>query len=159
MALDSSNAALRVGIIRLVGRQGQLLNKIGIGLVALDGAHAAQDVTHGPKVSPRLCIACRALARAAYRVDHLGIFPRRASPERPVVDGQRFLLYLSRLSETAITAADFPRGRGIGQSRAAVRAYCSPTLVLLALDWADGNRDDLLGIAIERTPGPACGPR
>jgi len=42
--------------------------------------------------------------------------------------------------------------------RTAVRAYCSMTLVLLALDWADGNRDDFLGFAIERTPGPACGP-
>ena len=37
--------------------------------------------------------------------------------------------------------------------RTAIRAYCSPTLVLLALDWADGDRDDFLGFAIERTPG------
>ena len=37
--------------------------------------------------------------------------------------------------------------------RTAVHAYCSPTLVLLALDWADGDRDDFLGFAIERTPG------
>ena len=37
--------------------------------------------------------------------------------------------------------------------RTAVRAYCSPTLVLLALDWADGDRDDVLGFAVERTPG------
>ena len=37
--------------------------------------------------------------------------------------------------------------------RTAVRAYCSPTLVLLALDWADGDRDDFLGLAVERTPG------
>jgi hypothetical protein len=35
--------------------------------------------------------------------------------------------------------------------RTAVRAYRSPTLVLLALDWAD--RDDFLGLAVERTPG------
>ncbi|MGZ6210946.1 MAG: hypothetical protein ACXWNU_00855 [Candidatus Binataceae bacterium] len=33
----------------------------------------------------------------------------------------------------------------------AVRAYCSPALVLLAFDWADGDRDDFLGFAIERT--------
>jgi hypothetical protein len=40
--------------------------------------------------------------------------------------------------------------------RTAVRAYCSPTLVLLALDRADGARD-FLGFAMERTlPG---GPR
>jgi hypothetical protein len=37
--------------------------------------------------------------------------------------------------------------------RTAVRAYCSPTLVLLALDWADGDRDDFLGFAVERAPG------
>ena len=37
--------------------------------------------------------------------------------------------------------------------RVNVRAYCSPTLVLLALDWADGARDDFLGFAIRRTPG------
>jgi hypothetical protein len=37
--------------------------------------------------------------------------------------------------------------------RTAVRAYCSPMLVLLALDWADGDRHDFLGFAVERTPG------
>jgi hypothetical protein len=37
--------------------------------------------------------------------------------------------------------------------RTAVRAYCSPTLVLLALDWADGDRADFHGFAVERTPG------
>jgi hypothetical protein len=40
--------------------------------------------------------------------------------------------------------------------RTGVRAYCSPTLILLALDWADGDRD-FLGFAMERTP--ACGTR
>jgi phosphatidylserine/phosphatidylglycerophosphate/cardiolipin synthase-like enzyme len=35
-----------------------------------------------------------------------------------------------------------------------VRSYTSPTLVLLAYDWADGHdRVDFLGFAIERTPG------
>ena len=34
------------------------------------------------------------------------------------------------------------------------RAYTSPTLVLLAMDWADGaDRDDFLGFAILRSPG------
>jgi phosphatidylserine/phosphatidylglycerophosphate/cardiolipin synthase-like enzyme len=34
------------------------------------------------------------------------------------------------------------------------RAYCSPTVVLLAMDWPEGNqRDDFLGFAIQRTPG------
>ena len=34
------------------------------------------------------------------------------------------------------------------------RAYLSPTLVLLAMDWPDGaNRPDFLGFAIRRTPG------
>ena len=34
------------------------------------------------------------------------------------------------------------------------RAYLSPTLVLLAMDWPDGvNRLDFLGFAIRRTPG------
>lgn len=37
--------------------------------------------------------------------------------------------------------------------RVKVRSYCSPTLVLLALDWADGARKDFLGFAISRTPG------
>jgi phosphatidylserine/phosphatidylglycerophosphate/cardiolipin synthase-like enzyme len=38
--------------------------------------------------------------------------------------------------------------------RAAARAFLSPTLVLLAFDWAAGkNRDDFLGFAIERRPG------
>jgi hypothetical protein len=35
--------------------------------------------------------------------------------------------------------------------RTAVRAYCSPTLVLVASDWADEDRD-FLGFAMERTP-------
>ena len=35
-----------------------------------------------------------------------------------------------------------------------MKAYLSPTLVLLALDWPDGgSRDDFLGFAISRTPG------
>ncbi|AOR71019.1 phospholipase [Burkholderia stabilis] len=35
-----------------------------------------------------------------------------------------------------------------------VRSYLSPTLVLLAFDWADAQlRDDFLGFAIRRTPG------
>ena len=35
-----------------------------------------------------------------------------------------------------------------------VKSYESPTLVLLAYDWPDGdNREDFLGFAIERTPG------
>jgi len=38
--------------------------------------------------------------------------------------------------------------------RTAVRPSCSPTLVLLALDWADEDRD-FLGFAMVRTP--ACG--
>lgn len=34
------------------------------------------------------------------------------------------------------------------------RAYLSPTLVLLAMDWSDGEaRQDFLGFAIRRTPG------
>ncbi len=34
------------------------------------------------------------------------------------------------------------------------KAYRSPSLVLLAMDWADGqNRQDFLGFAIKRTPG------
>src|SRR5262244_3778156 len=34
------------------------------------------------------------------------------------------------------------------------RAYLSPTLVLLAMDWPDGAaRQDFLGFAIRRTPG------
>jgi len=34
------------------------------------------------------------------------------------------------------------------------RAFLSPTLVLLAMDWTDGaDRDDFLGFAIKRTPG------
>ena len=35
--------------------------------------------------------------------------------------------------------------------RTTVRAYCSPTLVLLALEWADEDRD-FLGFGMERTP-------
>lgn len=35
-----------------------------------------------------------------------------------------------------------------------VKVYRSPSLVLLAFDWADGaSRDDFLGFAIRRTPG------
>ena len=35
-----------------------------------------------------------------------------------------------------------------------VRAYLSPSLVLLAMDWPDGaTRNDFLGFAIRRTPG------
>src|SRR5262249_52837149 len=39
---------LFVGLFGLVGRPRQLLNDVGIGLVALDGTHAAQDVTRSP---------------------------------------------------------------------------------------------------------------
>jgi len=36
----------------------------------------------------------------------------------------------------------------------AVKAYRSPSLILLAIDWLDGeSRDDFLGFAIRRTPG------
>src|SRR5215468_4971795 len=36
----------------------------------------------------------------------------------------------------------------------AVKTYRSPTLVLLAFDWPEGDaRADFLGFAIERTPG------
>jgi phosphatidylserine/phosphatidylglycerophosphate/cardiolipin synthase-like enzyme len=39
-------------------------------------------------------------------------------------------------------------------ARATIRPYLSPTLVLLALDWADGAaRPDFLGFAISRAPG------
>jgi phosphatidylserine/phosphatidylglycerophosphate/cardiolipin synthase-like enzyme len=39
-------------------------------------------------------------------------------------------------------------------SKVRLRPYCSPTLVLLALDWGDGKgRDDFLGFAIKRSPG------
>ena len=35
-----------------------------------------------------------------------------------------------------------------------IKAYTSPTLVLLAFDWAGGaNRNDFLGFAIKRVPG------
>src|SRR4051812_45502034 len=35
-----------------------------------------------------------------------------------------------------------------------VRAYCSPTLVLLAMDWPNGSKhSDFLGFAIRRSPG------
>lgn len=37
--------------------------------------------------------------------------------------------------------------------KAKVRPFHSPTLVLLALDWPDGNRPDFLGFAISRSPG------
>jgi len=41
---------------------------------------------------------------------------------------------------------------------ASARAYTSPTLVLLAMDWADGaTADDFLGFAILRAPGFAKG--
>ena len=34
------------------------------------------------------------------------------------------------------------------------KSYCSPSLVLLAMDWPDGEtRKDFLGFAIRRTPG------
>lgn len=39
-------------------------------------------------------------------------------------------------------------------AKAKVRAFVSPTCVLLALDWAEGkDRQDFLGFAIRRTPG------
>lgn len=39
-------------------------------------------------------------------------------------------------------------------STVTIRAFLSPTLVLLAFDWPDGaRRDDFLGFAIQRTPG------
>jgi hypothetical protein len=39
-------------------------------------------------------------------------------------------------------------------SKATVRAYTSPTLVLLAMNWADGaDHNDFLGFAILRSPG------
>jgi hypothetical protein len=38
-------------------------------------------------------------------------------------------------------------------TKAKIRPFCSPTLVLLALDWPDGNRRDFLGFAISRAPG------
>jgi hypothetical protein len=39
-------------------------------------------------------------------------------------------------------------------AKAKVRAYLSPTLVLLAFDWEEGSsRTDFLGFAISRTPG------
>jgi len=39
-----------------------------------------------------------------------------------------------------------------------VRAYCSPTLVLLAFDWPKGaTRTDFLGFAVRRTPGFRAG--
>src|SRR5258707_13829033 len=39
-------------------------------------------------------------------------------------------------------------------SATVVRAYASPTCVLLAFDWAEGaSYPDFLGFAIERTPG------
>jgi PLD-like domain len=38
--------------------------------------------------------------------------------------------------------------------KATARAFLSPTLVLLAMDWEDGaQRNDFLGFAIKRTPG------
>jgi len=39
-------------------------------------------------------------------------------------------------------------------SKVTVRACTSPTLVLLAMDWADGaDHSDFLGFAILRSPG------
>ena len=39
-------------------------------------------------------------------------------------------------------------------SRVKARAYASPTLALLAMDWADGGKTpDFLGFAILRNPG------
>jgi len=39
-------------------------------------------------------------------------------------------------------------------NKATIRAYTSPTLVLLAMDWSDGaQHDDFLGFAILRSPG------
>ena len=38
-------------------------------------------------------------------------------------------------------------------SKVKIRPYCSPTLVLLAFDWPDGDRRDFLGFAIQRSPG------
>jgi hypothetical protein len=38
-------------------------------------------------------------------------------------------------------------------SKVKIRPYCSPTLVLLAFDWPDGDRRDFLGFAILRSPG------
>jgi hypothetical protein len=50
-------------------------------------------------------------------------------------------------------------GRAVG-SKVAVRAYTSPTLVLLAMDWPEGNNHpDFLGFAILRAPGFAKGER
>src|SRR5262245_39503385 len=50
---------LVVGIFGFVGRPRELLNDVGIGLVALDSAHTAQYFTHGPKVFARPRILCR----------------------------------------------------------------------------------------------------
>src|SRR5438477_12984487 len=39
-------------------------------------------------------------------------------------------------------------------SKVEAKAYLSPSLVLLAMDWQDGeNRNDFLGFAISRSPG------
>src|SRR5208283_5702849 len=47
-----------------------------------------------------------------------------------------------------------PAAKGGVTKNAIVRAYTSPTLVLLAMDWADGaNFEDFLGFAILRSPG------
>ena len=46
------------------------------------------------------------------------------------------------------------QNKGEVMPRVAVRAYTSPTLVLLAFDWAEGQAlDDFLGFAIRRMPG------
>ena len=51
-----------------------------------------------------------------------------------------------------------PRGASTtpqqGKGKVIAKAYTSPTLVLLAMDWADGAKfDDFLGFAILRAPG------
>src|SRR6516162_10663330 len=53
------------------------------------------------------------------------------------------------------------RASGDGASQAvAARAYTSPTLVLLAMDWPAGKRfSDFLGVAILRSPGFSPGER
>ncbi len=45
-------------------------------------------------------------------------------------------------------------GAGASKGGVVARAYTSPTLVLLAMDWADGAKfDDFLGFSILRAPG------
>ncbi|MEK9285462.1 phospholipase D-like domain-containing protein [Bradyrhizobium sp. ISRA442] len=46
------------------------------------------------------------------------------------------------------------KATGSGNGNVVVKAYTSPTLVLLAYDWPAGDEhEDFLGFAIERTPG------